>query len=137
MPTSQSARVRAWAASARGSKSESGRSDAKPRSDRLRRERRDPEPADRLAAAGRLVDVAEDQLALAPGVGGAHDLGRRRGRAGPASPTRELVLRPLRDDERPLGREQGEVRGRPALPLRPDLLRLGEATRWPMAQVTT
>ena len=48
--------------------------DAKPSPDRVRGERRDPEPLHRLAAAGRLVDVAEDQLALAPGVGGAHDL---------------------------------------------------------------
>ena len=94
--------------------------------DGLRGERRDPEPADGLAAPRRRQDVAEDQLALASGIGGAHDLGDL-GVAQDAPHGTELVLRPVRDHERPLGRQQGEVPGRPALPLRPDLRRLGQA----------
>ena len=94
--------------------------------DRLWGERRDPQPADGLAATDRRQDVAEDQLALAAGVGGAHDLGDV-GVAQDLLHRTELALRPVRDDERPLGRQQGEVPGRPALPLRPYLRRLGQA----------
>ena len=39
-------------------------------------ERRDPEALDRLVAAGRLVDVAKDQLAFASGIRGADDARR-------------------------------------------------------------
>ena len=94
--------------------------------DRLRGEGRDPEPADRLAAPGRLEDVAEDELALPARVRRAHDL-VDLGIAEDLLHHGELGPRRLRHHERPLGRQEGEVLGRPALPLRPDLRRLGQA----------
>ncbi len=75
MPTSQSASERQRAASASASYCGAGRRRREARADRLLGQRRDPEPPHRQPAARELVDVAEDELALAAGVAGVHHLG--------------------------------------------------------------
>ena len=71
--------------------------------DGVRRERGDPQAADRLGALRGLVDVAEDQFAFAAGVRGAHDA-RDLGRVEDLLHGLELVLGLLVDDQRPLRR---------------------------------
>ena len=94
--------------------------------DRLGRERRDPQALDRARATCGLVDVAEDQLALAAGVSRAHDLGGLSA-AQDARHDVELLLRLARDDEGPALGQKRECLGRPAPPLGADLGGLGEA----------
>ena len=82
MPTSQSASERDRAASARPCICSLLRSAVEAVADRLRRHRLQPQPPDRLAqrllaAAGVLLDQAEDQLALAARVAGVDEVGRR------------------------------------------------------------
>ena len=71
----------------------------------------------------RLVDVAEDQLALAAGVGGAHHLGNARRIENPAHHL-ELVPGAFVDHQRPLRRQHGQQAAPPVPPLRIDLVRL-------------
>ena len=93
--------------------------------DRLAGERRDPQAADRLGAAGGLVDVAEDELALAAGVGGADDPGDGAVAQDPAHDG-ELLGGAGHDDQRELVGEHRQGGEAPALPGRVDLVRLGE-----------
>ena len=74
MPTTQSASERERAAASSDSISSPGRSCAEGLLDRLLGHRGQPQALDRLVHPRGLVDVGEDQLALAPGVAGVHDL---------------------------------------------------------------
>jgi hypothetical protein len=94
--------------------------------DRLGSQRRDPEAQDRLAAARGLIDVAKDQLALAAGVRGTdHPL--HLGRVEDLFDRLELLMGVLGHDERPVLRKHGELAAVPALPVGPDLPRLGQS----------
>ena len=96
-----------------------------PVADRVGGQRRDPEAFHRLRRPGRLVELPEDQLPLAPRVGRADDL--RDARVGEdRAHGVELLPEPLGDDEGPGGGKHREEVPPPRLPLRPDLLRLGE-----------
>ena len=93
--------------------------------DGVGRERRDPEAADGLGALRGFVDVAEDQLAFAAGVGGADDA-RDFGRVENALDGFELVLGLFVDHQRPLAGQHGKRVAPPLPPLGIDLVRLGE-----------
>jgi hypothetical protein len=113
MPTSQSARLHLEALAQL----------AEALADGVGRERGDPQALERLAAAGRLVDVAEDQLALAPGVRGADDL-FHLGVVEHAADRLELILGLLGDHQRPFPGEDRQVIAPPAPPFGVDLVRL-------------
>ena len=140
IPTSQSARLRPRAASASGSKSLRGRSRAKPSRIASGRQRRDPEPLDRLARS-RPPRRCSGRSARPR----ARRRSRRRPRVDVAGRARTFftarrtapAVRSATTSGHSDG-SRGRSLGRPALPLRPDLAaaRPG-ATRWPMAQVTT
>ena len=91
--------------------------------DGVGRERGDPQAAERLGALRGLVDVAEDQLAFAAGVGGAHDA-RDFGRVEDLAHHLELVFGLFVDHQRPLGGQHGQQVAPPLPPFRPDLVRL-------------
>jgi hypothetical protein len=93
--------------------------------DRLGGERRDPQATHRLGAAGGLVDVAEDELALAAGIGGADDAGDGAVAEDP-SHDRELIGGVGDDDEGEGGRQHRQGAEAPALPGGVDLVGLGE-----------
>ena len=103
---------------------------AEPLRDGLGRERRDPQAADGLSCPRRLVDVAEDELSLAPRVGRAHDAGGVL-REEQAPHDVELRARRLGDDEWPRGRQERQVREAPLLPRGVHLVRLGESDQVP------
>ncbi len=88
-------------------------------------ERGDPEAADGLVAMGGFVDVAEDQFALAAGVGGA-DYSRDARGVRIRAHGFELVLGFFVDDERPLARQHGQEVAAPVLPFGVDLVGLRE-----------
>ena len=136
MPTSQSARLRPRAASARPSKSAPSRRLRQAVADGVAGERRDPQPAHRLRAAGGLVDVAEDQLALAPGVGRADDL-RDRASTRSRRTTSNWSPRLAHDDQRLAVGSIGRVARRQRF--HAGLISCGwaSATRCPIAHVTT
>ena len=77
MPTSQSDSERHTAASASGSICLVAAQLREAVADRRRRHRLQPEPLDRLGRLRVLDDVAEDQLALAPGVAGVDERASR------------------------------------------------------------
>ena len=91
--------------------------------DGVGRERGNPEAAERLPACGGFVDVTENQLAFAAGVGGAHHR-RHFGRVQDLAHYFELRLSLLVDHQRPVVRQHGEQIAPPVLPLRLDLVRL-------------
>ena len=126
MPTIQSASERERAACSSRASSAAGRSVANAVAHRRGRHRREPQPAHRQRRAGLLVEVGEDQLALAPGVAGVDDLGdvvavqlRRH--------DRHLLLRALvADDELEAVGDDRQVGHPPALELGVVLVGLGE-----------
>src|ERR1700694_4171068 len=128
MPTSQSARLRPRAASASGSESPPGPERVETLPNRLRRERRNPQPADRLRTPRRFIDVAENQFAFAPRVRCADDARDARGKQN--LPYRlELVFGFFVNDQRPGFRQHRQQIAPPRLPLRPDFMRLGERSQ--------
>ena len=93
--------------------------------DGVRRQGRDPQAADRFLAAGGLVDVAEDQLALAPGVRGAHHLDDLLGGQNPTHQV-ELLTGGIGHHQRPFPGQHRQMVTPPGSPRRVDLVGLGE-----------
>ena len=98
--------------------------------DGRRREGRDPQPAERLPALRRLVNIAEDQLSLAPGVGRAH-YARNPRRVEDSSYDFELILGVFVDNQRPMLGQDGEQVAPPVAPFRVDFVRLGKGYEMP------
>ena len=96
-----------------------------PSTNGVRRERRDPQTADRLTAIGGLINVAEDQLAFATRVCRAHNL-RDALRAENFLHDIELMLRLLVHDQRPAARQHRERIASPLFPGWIDFVRLGK-----------
>ena len=76
--------------------------------DRVVFQRADPQALERLRATGFLVDQPENQLALAPRIGGADKLGYTL-IAHEVAQHLELLLLVLRDFKQPFIRDDGEI----------------------------
>ena len=96
-----------------------------PSTNGVRRERRDPQTADRLNAIRSLVNVAEDQLAFATSVCRAHNLGDAL-RAEYFLHDIELMLRLLVHHQRPAAGQHRERIASPLFPAWIDFVRLGK-----------
>src|SRR5437868_6680922 len=93
-------------------------------------QRGNPEPADRLSAPRRLVDVAEDQFSLPPGVcctdNPRHPSGRQD-----LSHHFELVFGFFVDNQWPLGGQDRQLIETPLPPFRLDLVGLSQGNQVP------
>ena len=99
-----------------------------PLADGVRCQGRNPEPADRLSAPGRLIDVAEDQLPFAPGVCRTDDPRHPSGREDLPHHL-ELIFGLLVDDQWPLNGKDRQLVEVPLTPLRVDLVRLSQGNQ--------
>jgi len=136
MPTSQSASERRARRIAERIELHVGPERSKPLADRLVGERGDPQPPGRRAAARELIDVAKDQLALAPGVACVDDRGEPP--VGQELHDGAQLGRGVPRWAQPkLGRHHGSVSSRHAFHRPSYAAGSSSSTRWPTHHVMT